>query len=656
MGGAGERRSATDVVVILEGYAVLPILAAARAIRAARAVYLHRDFPPSSHLVPRHRLLERFAVALLRWINPRAATTAIEEQRLNDHACLAAKDTVASIDAIEPVIAASVPCQVVIDLLGDANVVKYFKYLLARGWAPNWLLFEREAADFAQPGRRVVVVPRRHDGLLPSRDGDVPAAVTATLRVFDRGRRVREAVLFLLFPVAYIARELARGRLVLRNPTPIRRQVLQTVNWGVGEDTLSGGVRRGMSDQMWLGDETQERTVFLLSRGRRYTPEMKARCEADIRDAGIPHVDGARLSLTPRVLGELLRLQARLWRVAWRRWSSACPDPVLWTIGYNALYHACEKIRELAWVDHKVEFCLNDGSDAHIIRTVVSNSRGIRTIGVQHNSNAGPYIWPQLCYVHFNRYCVYSDAHVALHAPHWQRLPLVRTGRIQVDWLMAMASAPQVVDSLRQRLQAAGHRRRHLAVIAVPGPGAHNMRSRWDELYAGLEAVLSTTVDCTIWIRVREQAHLQHPVIGRFRHLMHDSRVVIDSTTFSTYELMVLCDLFLSNSHSSALLEAVAIGRRAFTFDLVGTGKLCFSRYGRDLVLSTRDDVARVFGQLDDPAVTIDCDWDRLRGDYHYFTDGGSLRRIRDAIGATLAETIDHNVGEVSLNPAIVRT
>jgi hypothetical protein len=448
-----------------------------------------------------------------------------------------------------------------------------------------------------------------------------------------------------------------RGRLVVRDPSPIRREVLQSVVWGLGEDTLSGGVRLGMSDRMWLGDETATRAVFLLSRGRRYTPELKARCEAEIHAAGVPYLDGARLSLTPRVLRELLRLQGRLWRATFRRSSSSsCPDQLLWVIGYNALYHACEKIRELAWVDHSVEFCLNDGSDAHIIRTVVSNSRGIRTIGVQHNSNAGPYIWPQLCYVHFNRYCVYSDAHVAMHDPHWRRLPLVRAGRVQVDWLTAMASAPEVVEHLRARLRAGGHRRRYLAVVALPGPGAHNMRSQWDELYAGLEAVLSTTLDCTIWIRVREEAHRKHPVIGRFNNLTRDSRVVIDSTTFSSYELMVLCDLFVSNSHSSGLLEAVAIGRRAFTFDLVGTAKLCFSRYGRDLVLSTRDDVARVFSQLEDPATVIDCDWDRLRADYHYFTDGGCLGRIRDAINATVAETMLPDFPGVSLHSAAAQS
>lgn len=628
-------------VVFLESYAPVPILVAFREIWNAETIFVYREFPPASHLTVRRPASDRFGRLLLRVLNRRAILREMEPARLNASALRASWDTVATVDSWERRLGASLPCAVVADLLGDVNVIKYFKYLLARGWTPNKLAYVRVAMELAASGSPVICVPSAWHALMPNQDLPVPARVARRLRALARLKACIETVILLMFPLLYLARELVRGRIVLLEPERIRRDVLQSVVWGLTPDTFSGGVRMDMSDALWLGGQMRERAVFVFNRGRRYPVDLKSRCEAAMHEVGVPYVDGASLQLTPRLCRTLIAWQRRVVSAAWRRRSMPVTDSILLTIGYNALYHAFEKLRELAWVDHQIEFCLNDGADAHIVRTIVSNARGIRTIGVQHNSNAGPYVWPQLCYVHFNTYCVYSDAHIALHAPHWSRLRLVKTGRVQVDRLTAIQRDADRYRALQQQLIDRCGRRRYLAVVALPSPGSRNLESQWDEMYRGLQSVLETDLDCTVWLRFRDMDHLRVPHIGRLMNLTSDARVVADQTTFSTGELMVLSDLFVSNSHSSGLLEAVAIRKHAFTFDFVGTGAACFTRYGSDLVLSTADDVRKAFRSLVDPSVAADCDRDRLRREYCYTGPGSNIDRIRGAINALLEDLPD---------------
>ena len=56
----------------------------------------------------------------------------------------------------------------------------------------------------------------------------------------------------------------------------------------------------------------------------------------------------------------------------------------------------------------------------------------------------------------------------------------------------------------------------------------------------------------------------------------------MDHNNFSTQEIMALCDLFIASSHSSGLIEAIAIGKKAFTLDFLGTAKYCYAGYGKD--------------------------------------------------------------------------
>ena len=99
---------------------------------------------------------------------------------------------------------------------------------------------------------------------------------------------------------------------------------------------------------------------------------------------------------------------------------------------------------------------------------------------------------------------------------------------------------------------------------------------------------------------------------------------------------MALCDLFISSSHSSGIVEAVAIGKKAFTFAYMETPKYCFSKYGKDLILRTREDILNVFKDLENDFEGYDCNWELFRKEYNYHYDGRCLDRIQQTVKETI--------------------
>jgi hypothetical protein len=101
---------------------------------------------------------------------------------------------------------------------------------------------------------------------------------------------------------------------------------------------------------------------------------------------------------------------------------------------------------------------------------------------------------------------------------------------------------------------------------------------------------------------------------------------------------MAVSDLIITGCHSSGLIDAVSIGKRAFAFAYMGTAKYCFSKYGKDIVLNRKEDVLNLFKNLDNNFQRYDCDWSQLREEYNYHYDGKCLERLQRVVADTVEE------------------
>ena len=136
--------------------------------------------------------------------------------------------------------------------------------------------------------------------------------------------------------------------------------------------------------------------------------------------------------------------------------------------------------------------------------------------------------------------------------------------------------------------------------------------------------------------RVRNLLDARVERVGRLAEA--EERIVIEHVNVTTYDLMAVCDAYMTSANSSGMIEAVAIGKPSFTFDYRGTAGFCYGGYGDDLILRTKEDVRAVFEGIETGFAGFDCDWDALREDFNYHYDGDCLGRLRRIVVKTRDE------------------
>ena len=629
-------------LVLLESYSLLRTLLAAPSVRSADVVYLYAadGSDASGRSWPRLRAKHREAVSwLVRALNARAAVRPVPQEMINRHLWHTNKEIVGVVDGLRASIEESGAYQIARRCVGSPDLIKYYQHRLA-GSLPAKLLFWKIALDFSD-SHEVTPVPRSGHGLLGQLipavlRRSVPRAIAAINAAADVVRNVAASLLLVGFPTIYLGRETLRRGIRLTMPTPVRRRVLQTVIWGIEQDVFNLGVRYNASDTFLVHHElSASDIVYTFRSGPRYTGPKRTESKSAMVRGGFSHVDPLEMRMTPALIRRIAAWQASVvvssWRLLTKPAHAALPE-----ISYGALYHALQKRKQLDYVDYRVEFCMDDLDPAHIVKSIVSTQQGRRTIGVQHRATAGPFVQPQLCFVHYDVYCAASRAHVRLHAPWWDGLNLAKTGSMWIDRTVNLAEDADHLRELDAKVTAMYGRRTYRALVAFPGTSPLNMAARWDEMYEGLKKFVSTDLDCTLFLRFREA---DDPHMARFERLAAgDDRIVIDNVNVATYELMTLCDAYITSSDSSGMIEAVAIGKPSFTFDYRGNAGFCYGAYGDDLILRTSRDVVKVFDGIKTGFAGFDCDWDALREDFNYHYDGDCLGRLQRVVVETLRE------------------
>jgi len=237
-----------------------------------------------------------------------------------------------------------------------------------------------------------------------------------------------------------------------------------------------------------------------------------------------------------------------------------------------------------------------------------------------------------------DKYCIFSDAYLRLYSPYWEKLNLAKTGSMEIDEVILLNNE-QNISSVRSRVYSLYGKRKYIVLIAFPGSAEYSLAGKWDEMYNALWEFKSLDTDCNVFLRFRYLYNLNAPHIKRFADLhKRDPRIIIDVGNFTTYELMVLSDLYITSSHSTGLIEAVAIGKKGFTFDYMGTTQYCFGNYGKDLVLTTKDDVLALFKNLENNFAGYDCNWELLKKEYNYYYDGRCQERLQRVVWDTVEE------------------
>ena len=630
------------MVLFFETYSIIQTLLLWRHIKKARLIYFHKKGFPESVFNPR---VKKNVERLIYLFNKKVEIKTIPVEKVYQYNWELNKDSLHFVEELAPHIERSSAYQVVLKVIRDENILKYYKARLAYD-IPDRRLFMKVAKDLSLEHDSFAVVPASSDnsfleGELFGREElqkwYIPA-VHRINRIRRVSRKVATLVILSLLPIGFILTQL--NKLTSKKTNKKNYDLAMPVMTGFHEgERMIRGVRRPHDDEYLYNKEMTIGRIIHIFGYWRFTPEVEAKYKQVMDKKGIPYVDRRHYKVNMGFLLLAGKIQFKiitgLLRNAFCRRDP--PDYIYYSIG--VIYAMLRKLVEFENVDYKVEIMRHDYDAAHIVGTILCHQHGKKTVGIQHNATIGPYALNSLCYVHMDKYCIFSDAHLNLYSPYWDDLHLEKIGSPWLDYVIPLVSNEQQLSSTRNRIYSLYGKRKYVVLITFPSSAEYCLVNKWDEMYHALNDLKSYDIDCHIFLRFRTIEDLEAKHISRFAQLpKRDDRIIIDLTNFTTYELMAVCDLYITSSHSTGLIEAVALRKKAFTFDYMGTAKYCFSKYGKDLILTTKDEVLNLFKNLENNFAGYDYNWELLRKEYNYHYDGRCLERLQKVVWEIVEE------------------
>lgn len=619
-------------VLFFESHSLLQVLWLVRHVRRVTHVYFGGSTFIADKALPRHA---RLVVALVRLLNPRAVVDTVPEGIARPHAWTLNRDGARAIRDRQQVILDSAPYRLLNGLLQDGRLVRFFSgFLSAR--IPAWALFENVALDLANKAEEFLAVPGGRPFAEP--DGmEAKIPTPAGGKTINRVRYVlRNAVLVLIaliLPAGFLFSLLKRGFGVKDRQ---KFKLAMPVIWGVNNTTgLVDGIKKHTDDTYLYGEGLAPGDIVHVFGGWDISADLVREYENNLRARGLPYRCKNRYRLTFGMVVTCLRIQAQICRRLPTLLGCIKGDRLTFVLLcglLKGLYYYLLKQLEWQNIAYDVELVKNDYDPGHVINVIVNSRHGARSVAVQHT--ASPYDLPQLCFACPDAYMVYGEIYTRLFGDFWSGLKLERTGRESLDWLMNLSRNEVRVRELSERFAQAIPKRAHTLLLLLPGVGPGIAASRWQELYQGLKDLREVALDVNVILRFRREADLRalKPEFDFAKLASADSRIMIESTRFTTHELYLVSDAVIATSASFGINEVAALGKKIFTFEMMGTGALYFGDYGADFVLRDRHDLAKVFRGLTTAFAGFDCDWQRLARDCNYHADGRNVERMRRVI------------------------
>jgi len=378
----------------------------------------------------------------------------------------------------------------------------------------------------------------------------------------------------------------------------------------------------------------------LWLRGRENREPLK-KAVAYLRERGAAYADVRALPLNPRALGKLVSDVARFCRCIVRDlWSRKIDFPTAEAARRVLFEIFQEEVFFLHWAP-KVYFSRDDYHPAHIVRTVLANQRGLKTIGIHHSTYLPQGLFPGMAFVYFNTYCVYGTGFARrFWFPTWMLSDHVRpVGNDQNDHTCVLVKGGEGEAVLRKRYPY-----RVILAWFPPGISAEMGMSeeRIRDVAAAIKEVCETHRDVGVVVKPRAIAFpfyekiVSQGVLGASAHILDPD--------LSTPYLMAGADVILASTISAIFVQAICAGKdRVISFDYWNWRDHPWRRYSPSFVVSDGRELRRRLGELI-TGMAIDRDGlAALRQDFDPFRDGRAVERFK----AEVLELLD-DVGRSS--------
>ncbi|HDY90205.1 MAG TPA: hypothetical protein ENH82_19055 [bacterium] len=632
------------MILFFETYSIVQTLFFFRFIRRADVVYFHkRSFPPLSF----RPVVKRIVEILFRLINKNLEIRTLTAEELNEHSCQSNLKATEVVENITGDIEKSSSYKIILNLIKDSNILKFYQSVMADTMSGRVLFYrisEKLRSDFKD--ENFYIIPADSDNLLLYENASdrnrlkphIIPCINFANRIREFGLKIFWLSVFLIIPAVTTLTWLRK--ISFKPIRPRKHAIAMPTIFGFREEeNIIDGVKRPHDDGYLYGNGISVGDIIHVFDKWRSADENEKRIKNVMDKRGMHYVDAKDYKVNKNILIFALRIQFEIIKGLVLKCFCFKDKTGLVFSSIQVVKQMLKKFVMLENVDFKAELIRNDYSPLEVVTTILCNQKNRKTVAIQHGFAAGYAVMNRMCYVHVDKYCVFSDNHVKAFSPFWDRMHLEKTGSCWLDYPIEIAKSESKKSSIKDRINQLYGRRKYIVSISLPGRNDYNMLSRWDMMYQALEDFIHTDIDSHVFLRFRSTKCLEAGHIQRFCTLPEkDKRIIIDLKNFTTYELMNVCNVYISSSHSSGVIEAVSIGANTFTIDYMDTTKFCFDKYGKNLVLKTKDDILNIFNNIENNFAGYDCKCDLLKKDFDYFHDGRGRERLQRVMLETVNE------------------
>jgi len=627
-------------ILFFEDYSGLQIMSLRRHVRDATVIYFYGQ---GHSRLDFRAIRKKFAFVVLQILNSHTKIQNISQELLSEHIWLINSESLRIVENTVALVEKSDLYRLAVKLVGDRQILKYYKMGLAR-YIPKKVLFWRVAETLQREHNCLHVVPsgERLWGLM---DDFIVSVKAKSAFIINHGiickleRLIAKTFLslgLLFVPLGFFLSCLKSRKISKKKE---RYEVRMPVIWGFrdGDGNLDG-MKRPHDDGYLYGAGVDPGDIIHVFGDWKIPASVKRRYKRIMTEKGYSWIDQKEYVVDRSFMKEVAHVSKIVFSGLVRSRLNLREPAVLIKITHYLVYHLLKKKLELENIDYNVEFIRDDYNAKHVIATLLCNQEKRQTVGIQHVHI--PHTAPNLCYVHLDKYIVYGDMFVNPFTLYWKGLKLEKTGRENIDWVVNLINDQEKTTALQDKLSHFYSDRKHNAVIILPSGAERNKISQWREMFNALKELRDSDIDVNVFLRFRKEKDLkEYDHLKQFESLTKwDERINIDHNNFSTYELLVLCDLVIANTASFAINEAIVINKRVFSFDFIGFAKYYFPDYGNDFILYTKNDLLRVFRGFTNNFADLDCDWEKLKRDCNYHHDGKNHDRIRKVVVDTIKE------------------
>ncbi|MDH5523659.1 MAG: hypothetical protein OEY01_06660 [Desulfobulbaceae bacterium] len=275
----------------------------------------------------------------------------------------------------------------------------------------------------------------------------------------------------------------------------------------------------------------------------------------------------------------------------------------------------------------------DDYSYTSCVRTIILNQYHIKNFGISHSQGTYPRHLPGSCFVHFDAYLLRGASYRKIFYPFWEhikQMPVI--GPLESDLVCRAKNDSHVKEEFNKKYGDFFN-----ILIPISCPSWRNFREEFvAEKYRDLPDILELDDKIHLILRPRRIDAVDFFLknFPKYAEYQKKGRISIELLNFTTYELLALCDLIISEDNSGTLFETICVDGAWPLAYAIRFDEYPLEHYNKLFVAYSLDDVKNVIVKKINHSIEKDVYMalEEIKKDYAPFGDDKSWSRVADFI------------------------